>query len=239
MTHPQPSSQAGNVSYHVLVEGNCLGFTGGFLGLSSVVLVRIEGIAPIVFDTGHHATKAMLIRALADQGLAPTDIGQVVLSHLHFDHANNVDLFPNAELIMSRAEWNYAQNPARDDIYISTPVVEYISRRGPVLVDGGDTLHSHLICLATPGHTEGHMSLCFNDVSGRRVVLAGDAVKTLRDLTDRRVDLEFDPKRRSAATIDMLAEDFDTIVPGHAPELRRTPYGWSQQSVNKIELVIR
>ncbi|MFT0546383.1 MBL fold metallo-hydrolase [Allopusillimonas ginsengisoli] len=239
MSHIPSPSQAGNVSYQVLVQGNCLGFTGGFLGLSSVVLVRIEGIAPILFDTGHHATKAMLIRALAGQGLAPKDVGQVFLSHLHFDHANNVDLFPNAELIVSREEWAYAQNPAVEDIYISAPVVEYIGRRNPVLVDDGDQIHSRLTCLATPGHTAGHMALYFNDLSERRVVLAGDSIKTLRDLTDRRVDLEFDPQHRAAATIAMLAENFDVIIPGHSPELCRTPYGWSQQGVNKLELVIR
>src|SRR5690606_10226251 len=128
MSHMPSPSQAGQVSYHVLVQGNCLGFTGGFLGLSSVVLVRIDGVAPILFDTGHHATKAMLIRALAEQGLAPNDVGKVFLSHLHFDHANNVDLFPHAELIVSREEWAYAQHPAREDIYISVPVIEHIGR---------------------------------------------------------------------------------------------------------------
>ena len=149
MTQRSSPTSSSNVSYEVLVEGNCLGFTGGFLGLSSVVLVTIDGVAPILFDTGHHATKAMLIRALAARKLSPADIGQVFLSHLHFDHANNVDLFPQAELIISRAEWQYAQDPAPEDIYISRPVVEYIQRHKPVLVDDGDRLHSQLQCLAT------------------------------------------------------------------------------------------
>ena len=237
---PTPSpSHVNDVSYRVLVQGNCLGFTGGFLGLSSVVLISIEGQAPILFDTGHHATKAMLIKALAAQGIAPQDVGQVFLSHLHFDHANNVDLFPRAELIVSRVEWEYAQNPPPEDIYISVPVIEHIARRKPSLIEDGDKLHDRLTCLATPGHTPGHMALHFTDRGGLRTVLAGDAVKTLRDSTERRVDLEFDPQHRPAASIDMLAERFDVIVPGHSPELRRTPYGWSQQGLNKLELVTR
>jgi len=239
MSTPASTTSAGKVSYQVLVEGNCLGFTGGFLGLSSVVLVRIEGIAPMLFDTGHHATKAMLIRGLAEQGLKPADIGQVFLSHLHFDHANNVDLFPAAQLIVPRDEWAYAQKPPTEDIYISAPVVEYIGRRNPVLVDDGHCIHDHLHCLSTPGHTAGHMAMHFIDDHGMNVVLAGDSIKTLRDLNDRRVDLEFDPEKRSAATIEMLANRFDVIVPGHSPELRRTAHGWRQQGVNKLELVIR
>jgi glyoxylase-like metal-dependent hydrolase (beta-lactamase superfamily II) len=236
MNQPEPAAA---ISHRVLVQGNCLGFTGGFLGLSSIVLVRVPGEAPMLFDTGHHATKAMLIRALEAEGLVPGDIGQVFLSHLHFDHANNVDLFPQAQLIVPRAEWAYAHDPVPADLYISAPVVDYIARRDPVLVDDGDQIHPGLACLAVPGHTPGQMALRYTDAQGRRVALAGDAIKTLRELIDRRVDLEFDPECRSSATIDMLAEDFDIIVPGHAPELHRTRHGWSQQGLTKLELIVR
>lgn len=227
------------VAYDVLVQGNCLGFTGGFLGLSSVVLMRIEGEGPILFDTGHHATKAMLIRGLNQHGLRPGDIRHVFLSHLHFDHANNVDLFPEAEIIVSEAEWAYAQKPHPNDLYIPVPVVEHIARRQPRLIGPGETLFGRLNCVATPGHTEGHTSLGFIDSDGRRVALAGDAIKTLRDITERRVDLEFDTKARSATSIQYLAEQFDVIVPGHSPELHKTAHGWSQRELNKLELVIR
>lgn len=227
------------ISHKVLVPGNCLGFTGGFLGLSSVVLLRVPGAGPILFDTGHHATKAMLIRALANEGLGPDDIRQVFLSHLHFDHANNVDLFPRAEIIVSQAEWTYAQQPNPADIYISQPVVEYIGRRNPTLIDDGDAFHPDLFCLSLPGHTPGQSGLRYIDAEGRRVALAGDAVKTLRELIDHRVDLEFDPDRRSAATIGMLDRNFDIIVPGHSHELHRGPHGWSAQGLNKIELIVR
>src|SRR5690606_35515195 len=92
---------------------------------------------------------------------------------------------------------------------------------------------------ATPGHTEGHTSLGFIDSDGRRVALAGDAIKTLRDITERRVDLEFDTKARSATSIQYLADQFDVIVPGHSPELHKTAHGWSQRELNKLELIIR
>ena len=37
-----------------------------------------------------------LIEALATEGLTPADIDTVILTHLHFDHADNLDLFPLA-----------------------------------------------------------------------------------------------------------------------------------------------
>ena len=41
---------------------------------------------------------------LAKVGFAPEDIEDVILTHLHFDHAGNLDRFPNARFHVQRAE---------------------------------------------------------------------------------------------------------------------------------------
>ncbi|MDF2647815.1 MAG: N-acyl homoserine lactonase family protein [Paenibacillus sp.] len=41
---------------------------------------------------------------LAKVGLKPEDINKVVLSHLHFDHAGNVDQFPKAHFYLQKSE---------------------------------------------------------------------------------------------------------------------------------------
>ncbi len=43
---------------------------------------------------------------LAKIGLAPGDIETVILTHLHFDHAGNLDRFPNATFHVQRAEYD-------------------------------------------------------------------------------------------------------------------------------------
>ena len=45
---------------------------------------------------------AALTACLAAEGLAPGDIDHVVLTHLHFDHADNLDLFPDACVVVQR-----------------------------------------------------------------------------------------------------------------------------------------
>ncbi len=78
--------------YEVIVRGSNLVLGTGFLGLANITLIRCEG-GPVLFDTGHHVNRPALVEALARRGLEPTDIKKVFLSHLHFDHSINVDLF--------------------------------------------------------------------------------------------------------------------------------------------------
>src|SRR5262245_31555671 len=42
---------------------------------------------------------------LARHGIAPESIDTLVLTHLHFDHAGNLDAFPNATIYVQRYEY--------------------------------------------------------------------------------------------------------------------------------------
>ena len=105
------------VRYHVLVPGNSLALADGFLGLASVVLLN-TGAGPVLFHTGHHATKRRPLNALAHRGLSPADVAAVVLSHLHLDHAHNLEVFAHARVYVSAAECAYAREQHPDDLYV-------------------------------------------------------------------------------------------------------------------------
>jgi hypothetical protein len=77
-------------------------------------LVRRAGQAPILIDAGAGArlgpTVGKLPAALAGIGVAPADIGTVLLTHLHGDHvgglvdAQGQAMFPNAGIVLHAAE---------------------------------------------------------------------------------------------------------------------------------------
>ncbi len=58
------------------------------------------------------STKAELSRI----GLEPEDIDIVLLTHLHFDHVDNIAEFPNARVILNEIEWRFVTTPRSGSI---------------------------------------------------------------------------------------------------------------------------
>lgn len=229
-----------SIRHTTLVEGNSLRFKEGFFGFSTTVLIQADGHGPILFDTGHHLTRLMLLSGLKQQGLTPADICTVFLSHLHFDHANNVDLFPQANIYLGAEEWTYARQPDPEDPFCSVGMNHYLADHTLHLLDQPEgELIPGLFYRHAPGHTPGSYLLHYVTDDGKRVVLAGDACKTYRELAGGHSASEFDPHARSAQTLVWIAANADIVVPGHFPELYRTPTGWMWDEPTRLELIVR
>jgi glyoxylase-like metal-dependent hydrolase (beta-lactamase superfamily II) len=70
----------------------------------------------IVIDTGFSPEAAIARKrqpvvkpadALARLGIDPAEVKLLVLTHAHYDHAGNLGLYPNAEIVMSRREFEF------------------------------------------------------------------------------------------------------------------------------------
>src|SRR5258708_7743909 len=81
-----------------------------------VWLIRGNG-RDILVDTGFNAVEASLrnrkltlnpVEALARFGVMAHDIRDVVVTHLHYDHAGNLDLFPNPPFHLQDRDMSYA-----------------------------------------------------------------------------------------------------------------------------------
>src|SRR5580700_2654659 len=119
---------------------------------------------------------------LAEVGLKPSDIGRVAISHTHGDHIGNVGLFPNATIVMQRAEyiWIHSPNGPNDNVnqlmalarkLMGTPKhLQLIDGDTDVFGDGSVTL------VSTPGHTPGHQSLLVHLKNSGFILLSGDVV---------------------------------------------------------------
>ena len=116
---------------------------------------------------------------LDDLGYAPEDVDYVVLSHLHVDHAGNLDLFEDAEILVHEDELGYAFDPVpvqrvfylggdfaalRTAAYDVTPT----SGRFDLFGDGSIEL------IPTPGHSAGHQSLKVELPDAGTVILGAD-----------------------------------------------------------------
>jgi len=68
---------------------------------STVYLVK-EGGENILIDTSSEENKKGLLEDLEKLEITPEDIDILVLTHSHWDHIGNNNLFPNAKIITSR-----------------------------------------------------------------------------------------------------------------------------------------
>lgn len=224
--------------FDVLVPGSSLAFEGGFFGISSIVLVEAGG-KKALFDCGHGTTRRLLLEALKTRGLEPGDIDMLVFSHAHFDHVLNMDLFPDAPILMSRDERDYIETPFADDPATPRYMPALLADRHLELVDGEEEILPGVTLFPTPGHAPGHVSLEVASDEGP-AVMAADALKTAREALSGIPDMEIDPQKRGAASIQEVLRRGKIIVPGHFPTLHKDDNGQiSWTDLQEMPLLIR
>ncbi|MCQ1571623.1 MBL fold metallo-hydrolase [Neorhizobium galegae] len=204
---------AKSATYDILVPGFPGRSTRGFLGWSTILLLKSrEGYA--LFDTGGSGDRPGLMAALKNRGIERDEIRTIVLSHLHFDHMANVECFPKAEIVLHESEFSYVQDHKHDDPAISIFQVEGLLR-SPLLtlVSGELEVLSGIRMIQTPGHSGGHVSLVMS-VAGKCVVLAQDAIKHRGEIEAGAPAGAFD-EEVARASIRRIAAMADIIVPGH------------------------
>lgn len=223
--------------YDVLVTGNNLKLKDDFLGISSVVLIEAGG-RRILLDAGGPTTRMSLIKAMKERGLSARDIDLVFLSHLHFDHCYNLDLFPETRIIVSSAEMAYAARPHPDDPFIPDWILDRLAKRTVEEIEGEGQLETGVTFFPAPGHTPGLHALRLETDQGVAVI-ASDAIKYPKEVMTRRCDLAFDTIETGTATIARILDMAERIVPGHFPELKRDTYGWTWDQAAEFSLLVR
>ena len=157
-----------------------------------------RGDRVILVDTGYDEAEASArgrpIRmnpraALAPLGLRPEDVTEVIVTHLHYDHAGGLALFPHAHLHLQEAEMAYATGPCMCHDTLRMPftaghVCEAVTRlyRGKLSFHVGDaeiadgvTVH----CIG--GHSRGLQAVRVRTRAGW-MVLASDAAHFYENL---------------------------------------------------------
>lgn len=206
------------MKYRILIPGNPLRTSIGSLGASSVTLVENDDLK-ILIDTSHYGRRKLLLQEMEANHIAPSSIDYVILTHLHWDHVLNYDLFQNSEFLISSAELEYNLEVSEDDPYsfrnfrkisdklqiIEVPNKDYVFKRG-------------ISIYSTPGHTKGHMVVLSED-KDHSILNTGDAIPNLRAWFRGKPDIitgHPDDASRSAELIKNLGQH-SVIIPGHDP----------------------
>ena len=213
---------------------------------TNVYLIEEAGRITLV-DAGLPRTWPHLLRALEVLGRGIPDIDAVVLTHAHFDHVGVARRFAErgVPVLLHPSDAPLAAHPysyrrqRTPFVYpllhpSAIPVLGAMARAGALAVPPltttaalheGETLDvpGSPVVLATPGHTDGHVSLHLPE---RGAVIGGDALVTLDPysartgphLVARAATADTD---RSLASLDVLAATgAQTLLPGHGEPWR-------------------
>jgi glyoxylase-like metal-dependent hydrolase (beta-lactamase superfamily II) len=204
-----PAAASQRAVVDVVLYGYRLTSAQGSAGFCGIYLIR-SGAETILFDVGHAGRRRALIASLARRGLDPGDISAVVVSHTHYDHVQNVDLFPRAVLCLHPAELA----PQAGDLARPSWTRLLFRGRDVRAVGDGAELAPGVRVLHLPGHTAGSIGLVAG--TGRGVaVCTGDALSTAAALRAGVPSVVGGDPAQARASLRRAAALADLIYPGH------------------------
>jgi glyoxylase-like metal-dependent hydrolase (beta-lactamase superfamily II) len=218
-------------------------------------MVEHPGAGLILIDTGLHPSVAVdpkqnLGRLLAfvyrglkmsseqavpaqlrARGLDAADVGLVLMTHMHVDHASAISEFPAATFVVSRQEWDALADGKVTEGYVKSQydygfdyrTIDFDSAETESFASFGRSFDlfgdGSVRAVYTPGHTLGHMSIVVRTARGE-VLVAADAIYLRRTLADQHLPYRTEDEhlfRRSLREIRQYATETPEalIVPGH------------------------
>jgi N-acyl homoserine lactone hydrolase len=194
--------------YKSLQEG---GRTTGMVAFPNTLLIR--GERDYLVDPGLIMQGAPVIGAMQELGVDPNEVKDVILTHLHFDHAEGMAAWPMRRTFVHKLETEapYAQ-----------VVSGQLENAKLEVLDGEEgEIEPGLRWIRTPGHCDGLITLLVDTDEGL-VAIASDCVGPLPEYFDE-MDLpeDFGPEREELLAqwkrIRKLRPHM--VIPGHNPPL--------------------
>ncbi len=178
-------------------------------------------------------------------GLKPEDITDVIITHMHWDHADGMDLFPRARIWIQKDELQYYageawQSPRAhggidpDDVMTAVK----LNTQGRVALVNGDAqeILPGVTCYTGGKHTYASQFVGVNTAAGT-VVLASDNMYLYENLEKHvpiAATLDRESNLRAQDRMKQLAASPKLIIPGHDPAVM-TNFPNPEPGVAKIQ----
>jgi glyoxylase-like metal-dependent hydrolase (beta-lactamase superfamily II) len=166
--------------------------------------------------------------AVAQAGVKPEEITDVIITHMHWDHADGMDLFPNARIWLQKDEYHYYTGEAwqrpnthggidPDDV-LAAVKLNLAGRIGLVNGDAQEIIPG-VTCYTGGKHTYQSQYVGVSTKAGR-VILASDNMYLYENLEKHAPiaqTLDKDSNLRAQDRMKQLAASPRLIIPGHDP----------------------
>lgn len=201
-------------------------FVWALVGPSGTFVVDTGFSEPMARQRGRTMLKPVG-EGLKAIGIQPETIEQIIVTHLHYDHCGNSDLFPRARYHVQDAEMAYGTgrcmcHPLIRHAFSVDDVVAMVRNvfAGRVTFhDGDEQIAPGITIHKIGGHSKGLQCVRVKTRRGH-VVLASDASHLYAHIQEGRVfptTYSVGDVLEGYKTIEKLAESPDHVIPGHDP----------------------
>ncbi|MSO76373.1 MAG: N-acyl homoserine lactonase family protein [Alphaproteobacteria bacterium] len=164
---------------------------------------------------------------LAKLNIDATKVQDLIVTHMHFDHAGTLDDFPNARLHIHDDEMDYCtgrcmgHEPLRMayDVEDVAKMIRRIYKEQAAFHDRDEEIAPGLSVHHVPGHAKGLMAVRVNTKRGH-IVLASDASHFYANMEEKRpfpILHNLGEMMESWKKLYRLADSPKHVIPGHDP----------------------
>ncbi len=119
-----------------------------------------------------------IIDILSKMGLVPQDINTVILTHVHWDHAYNLNYFKHAKIYVQLSELQYAIKPLwldREPYFRYSEIIGgtpcwFEGYSSMEIIDGDYIINEDISIYHLPGHTPGMQGVLVNTEEGKYMI---------------------------------------------------------------------
>lgn len=160
-------------------------------------------------DWARNETEGDMLWNLKKHGVLPEQISKVFLTHSHYDHLSGIVHLKNADIYMSKKEYEYLYNESNaHKKYLGDAIafIEAKNREGRLVLIDGLYCEDEIKCRVVGGHTPGSMLVYIGEC-----LFTGDAV-FLRENISKEIPIGFCAKPEDAKNAVIICREHKGIV---------------------------
>ncbi|MDY6820915.1 MAG: MBL fold metallo-hydrolase [Deferribacterota bacterium] len=199
-----------STTWQPILNGLPITSSRGFVGWSSISLIK-SGNYLGLFDTGSEGARETIIKNLKAININLLDIKFIILSHLHFDHFINIELFPNAKVYTTEEELDYALSTKpkeNGDLNYVKSSISFFKKQFIKVKPGVQIYNGTIVPL--PGHTKGSIGFETEDC-----IFTGDALKYVIEAKTCKTSHAYYSQDLANKSIEKILAAHKIIIPGH------------------------
>jgi len=167
-------------------------------------------------------------RLLKKIGVEADRVQHVILTHIHWDHACGLRLFPKADVYVQKEEYNFWMNDpvARRppfhfywDKNLDTDIETVEKENRLILVDGDQKILPGIECLLAPGHSIALQAVAANTEKGLAILGSdcGHLFENYRQDWPSSLIMDLQAWMKSYDKLKSMVTSPDLLFPGHDP----------------------